>query len=209
MIGNIAVSWPDMKSFIDQRKVICQWISLSGKYHIYASDSGFGVFCIVMQDGSAAADILDFETNYKPAGNKSPAQSLIVGSSPPFASKTLGLKSLFKRVTGQKFALVAGPNTLIYLATFPQVKFTGIEIVNGEIGDTVSLYVLDSATGTYSTVPNATLNQFGYNVNVASIFSAHKSEFDADIYGGMQIKVVYTSVSAKTVGINYIMNELK
>lgn len=204
------VGWSDMKTFLDQRKLICQWISLNNSYRIFANDSGFTLGCVLPQDGSASADVTDFETNYKPGGNKSPAQSLTVGSSPPFASKTWGLKSLFKRITGQKFSLVVGSNNnLIYLATFPQIKFTGIEIVNGEIGDTVSLYVLDTATGTYSTFPNAVLNQFGYAVNVAERFSAHKSEFDADIYAGMQIKVVYTSMSVKTIGLNYIMNELK
>lgn len=132
-----------------------------------------------------------------------------VASTPAFASKVFGTKSLFKRIVGKQYSLVVGDNTLLYAETFPWVKFISLEIINGEVGDYCSLYILDTATGTYSTVPNAPLNQFGYGANIGAGFYVQRSEFDADIYAGLQIKIVYTSVSAKTVGINYVMNEVK
>lgn len=209
MNTSISVAWSDIKAFIDQRKVAFQWISLSGRYHICAYDGGFSLFCMLMQDGSAATDITDFETNYKVNGNKSPIQSMPILSTPAFASKTFGTKNLYKRVVGQQFPLIAGNNTLLYIEQFPWVKFMALEIINGEVGDYVSLYILDTATGTYSGFPNATLNQFGFSANVGAGFYSHKSEFDADLYQGLQVKIVYTSKSIKTIGINYVMNELK
>lgn len=204
-IANLSVSWTDLKAFLDSRSLLCQWIVINNSYRIFANDGGFGLNCIIPMDGTAATDQAAFEASYKTAGNKSPTQ----GSSSPFASKTIGTKNLYKRVTGMKFPVVMGSNNLNYVATFPWVKFTGIEIINGEVGDFISLYVLDTATGTYSTVPNAVLNQFGYSVNVIPVSYVHKSEFDADIYQGLQIKMVYTSVSVKTIGVNYIISEVK
>ena len=67
MTSGFSVSWPDMKAFMDQRKIACQWISLSGAYQIVAIDGDFGLNCVLPQDGSS--DVTDFETKYKPAGN--------------------------------------------------------------------------------------------------------------------------------------------
>lgn len=209
MIATLSASWFDLKTFIDQRKVICQWASLNGSYHVYASDSGFGLSCLLSQDGSAAADVLDFETNYKAAGNKSPAQGLVITATPAFAAKTIGTKKLYKRVHGIKQALTVGINTILFTIPYPWVKITDLEIVGGETLDDVSLCVLDTATGTYSTVANSMLDQFGFSVNVASGCYRYTSEFDADFYQNMQIKIVYNSISAKNVGINFILNEVK
>lgn len=134
---------------------------------------------------------------------------VVVSSTPAFASKTFGAKNLYKRVVGQQIDLTMGANTIIYVETFPWVKFMALEIVNGEAGDYCSLYILDTATGTYSTIPNYQLNQFGFATNIGPGFYQHRSEFDADVYAGLQIKIVYTSVSAKKIGINYVMNEVK
>ena len=132
-----------------------------------------------------------------------------VASTPAFASKNFGTKALFKRVVGQQYALTIGDNTLLYTETFPWVKFMSLEILNGEFGDYVSLYILDTSTGKLTGVPNYQLNQFGFSCNIAPGFYQHRSEFDADIYQGLQIKIVYHSVSAKTIGVNYVMNEVK
>lgn len=127
----------------------------------------------------------------------------------PFASKTVGTKNIFKRVHGVQQAVNIGQNDVIYVIPYPWCKINGLEIINGESLDTVCLYVLDSSTGTYTTVPNYILNQFGFSVNVGKDLYIHKSEFDADLYLNMQLKIVYNSVSAKTVGFNFILNEVK
>lgn len=142
-----------------------------------------------------------------PLPNPTPVMNIT--SIPAFAAKTLGTKSLFKRVVGVQQALTTGDNTILYTETFPWVKFMAIEVIGGEIGDYVSLYILDTTTGTFSGVPNYQLNQFGFSTNIGKDFYEQKSAFDADVYAGLQIKVAYHSVSAKTVGINFVMNEVK
>jgi hypothetical protein len=137
------------------------------------------------------------------------ADQVDILSASPFASKVFENKKLYKRVTGQQAAVYAGSNTILHTITYPWVKITGIECLGAELLDFVSFYVLDSTTGTYTTVPNFQLNQFGFDVNLRREYYKHESEFDADLYQGMQIKVVYNSVSAKTIGINYILNEVK
>lgn len=137
-----------------------------------------------------------------------------VNAIPAFAAKTVTVngvtKNLFKRFMGISQALAVGPNTFIWTqAAFAWVKFLGIEIINGEVGDTCDLYVLDTSTGTYSGYPNVALNRFAYSANIAPSFYKHTSEYDADLFQNLQIKFVYNSISAKNIYINFDMNEVK
>jgi hypothetical protein len=163
-------------------------------------------------DEAALGTLVDAHVNTPLPSGAQPvvlSSPVAVSSTPAFASKTFGTKSLFKRVVGQQISLSAGSNTFTYTETFPWVKFMALEIVNGEAGDYCSLYILDTAAGTFSGVANAQLNQFGFTTNIAAGFYQHRSEFDADVYQGLQIKIVYQSLSAKTIGVNYVMNEVK
>lgn len=127
-----------------------------------------------------------------------------------FSSKTLpNGKKLHARTTGFQAALIAGANVVTYTATYAWAKVVGVEVINCEALDIVELKVFDTATGTYSTIPNYQLNQFGYTVNLPKDFYHRSSPFDADLYVGMVIKIEYNSVSAKTVGFNLIMSEVK
>lgn len=84
-----------------------------------------------------------------------------------------------------------------------------IEIINCETGDSVDFFVLDSDTGTYTTVPNYPLNQFGFDVKCPNDFYRRLSNYDADLLQGMQLYLVYNSKSAKSVYVNYILHEVK
>jgi len=173
-------------------------------WYVFAFDSGVIHETRILKD--SGADQVDFETNFKALCNKP-----LPKSPQAFASKTLvNGKSLFKRFTGTSFTLTAGTNTCTWTqASFPWVKFLGIEVIGAELGDTCDLFVLDTATGTYSGYANHTLNQFAYNTNVAPGYYKHISEYDSDMYQDLQIKIVYNSVSAKTLYINFDMNEVK
>lgn len=128
----------------------------------------------------------------------------------PFASKTLANgKKLYKREHGIQAVLNQGSNEIVFTIPYPWVKMVGVEILYGEKLDTCDLIILDSAAGSYSGVPNQQLNQFGYNVNVAEGEYEEESAYDADLYQGMQIKIVYNSQSAKTIGINFNLSEVK
>jgi hypothetical protein len=137
-----------------------------------------------------------------------------VSSQTPFASKSIAcsdgsIKKLYKRITGIQQSLSIGNNTILFTIPYNWCKITGIELIGGEDLDTSSFYILDSVTGTYSTVPNYTLNQFGFLVNACKDYYKFESEYDADLYIGMQIKVIYNSLTAKIVGLNFILNEVK
>ncbi len=130
-----------------------------------------------------------------------------------FASKTINVgdvvKKLYKREHGIQSTLTSGANTVMFTIPYGWVKIIGLELIGGEVLDTVDFFVLDSTSGTYSGVPNYTLNQFGFNVNVTPGEYEEMCNYDADLYYGMQIKIIYNSVSNKTVGINFNLNEVK
>lgn len=140
------------------------------------------------------------------------SQEVLVSSQPPFAAKTLpNGKKLYTRVHGVAASVSGAPDDIIFTVPYAACKLTGIEIIGGQIGDTVNLKVLDSTTGTYTGVANYQLNQFGYDVNVAKDFYSRESAYDADLFQGMQIKVEYDSVATlpANVYLNFILHEVK
>lgn len=137
----------------------------------------------------------------------------VITSAPSFGAKTFlsgaVTKRLFARNTGKPFAVTTGSNDLSYTATYAWAKITGLECIGAEIGDYAELRVYDNASGTYSGVPNALLNQFGYTLYMAKDYYIRTSQFDSDIYAGMVLKITYNSISDKNIYINYLMNEAK
>lgn len=198
------VTWTIFKSFVSSRGLSIQWVDLNDTYWLKAFDNIFELSCKLYKLNEDSTEIVDFETNFKSAGNKS-----ITTQSTPFASKSIGAKKLFKRAVGISSSVSTGDNIILYTIPYAWVKITGMEIIGAEVGDVCSLLVLDSAAGTYSQVPNYTLNQFGFTINLAKDYYEHKSEYDADLYLNMQIKIVYNSISTKTARINLILNEMK
>lgn len=136
-----------------------------------------------------------------------------VNSAPPYGSKTIvvngATKRLFARFTGVQFAVAQGSNTLTYTATYAWAKLLGVEVVNSEALDTADLKVYDTAQGTYSGHANALLNQFSYTLNMPKDFYQRMAQFDADLYAGMIIQITYVSQSAKTIGLNLLLDEVK
>lgn len=194
------ISWTELKSFVTANGLSVQYSIAGANYNLWAGDRQ----CSVPLDRDLSLDTVDFEDNFKANANK-----LIIDQQQPFAAKTVGIKKLYKRVHGVSVSATEGSNTILYTIPYPWVKITGLEIVGGESLDNVSLYILDTTTGTYSTVPNYELNQFGFTVQVSKDYYSHYSEFDADLYQNMQIKLVYESNSAKSIGFNFILNEVK
>lgn len=206
------LTWPIFKDFIDDRELSVQWLDLGDTYFLAGMDGRFEVACKLYKLSDNADELLyieDFEDNYKALGNISPRSSVDVVMIAPFANKIIDGKTLYKRIMGFKQTLVQGANTFEYVIPYNWAKMTGIEVVGAEIGDTSDFTVLDTAQGTYSGVPNYRFNQYAFSVNLAEKFYKHKSEFDSDVYIGLRIELVYTSISAKTIGINIILNEVK
>ena len=99
----------------------------------------------------------------------------------------------------------------VSFATHAKAKLNGIEILYGQAGDTCNLKVLDSTTGTYTTVPNYLLNQFGFDWNIVAGAQKELLPYDADILVDMQIVVEYTNNgnSDVEVGVNFYIHEDK
>jgi hypothetical protein len=198
------VGWTVIKEFATSRSLSIQYVTLPAGYWLYASDDALQLECTLHINRQDEID--EFEASYKAAGNKNiPKQQ-----HQPFASKILpNGKKLYKREHGIQAAVVQGENTVLFTIPYPWVKMVGVEILYAEKLDTVNLMVLDSTTGTYTTIPNYQLNQFAFNVNVSEGEYEEECAYDADLYAGMQIKIVYTSQSSKSVGFNFNLNEVK
>jgi hypothetical protein len=59
-----------MKAFLNARSLSAQYIEETSSYLIKAADGYFALETSILKDGSEADDQSDFETNYKPLGNK-------------------------------------------------------------------------------------------------------------------------------------------
>ena len=138
-----------------------------------------------------------------------------------FSSKTVVVdgvqKDLFKRIHGANFNVTTnGNNTCDFIIPYPHVKIEGIEVLNAKMQDRLSFYVLDTDTNTYSQAPveavgpNYQLNQFAFDIHPKDGYYVHQSQYDADLYQGMIIRIEYFNEgTGKDIYMNFILNEVK
>lgn len=130
----------------------------------------------------------------------------------PFASKQMpDGKKLFRRKHGYTLTLAAsGSTTYTITVPYTAAKINEAEILWAPEGVSVDMKVKDSTTGTYTTVSNATLSQFGYSVAVAKDFFHDYSQYDADVFLNMQLEFTFTNASTteKIIGINVTFHEI-
>ena len=132
----------------------------------------------------------------------------------PFSAKILQTgKKIFTRMHGKKFTINNSGEDLDFTVPYIQCKITGIEIIGAEEGDKVQFKVIDDANGTYSGTPNQQLNQFGFDVYPSINFYNYKSNYDADLYYGMKLRLTYDSKDvvldpSRDIYINYILHEV-
>lgn len=125
---------------------------------------------------------------------------LAINSDSPFASKKINGLSLFARNHGIQVDLVQGWNSFSFAAPYPLAKITGVEVIGGELLDYANFKVYLGET---------MLNQFAFEVNIGKDFYQRISKFDADFVQGLHITIEYYSQSAKRIGANFIMDEVK
>lgn len=143
-----------------------------------------------------------------------PNKLVNVTESSAFSNKhSMDGKSLYARERGVAGVTIASGATtnIIHTISFPTVKINGAQIHGCRLGDTVNFKVIDSTTGTYTTVPNYLLNQFGFNVNMPSGSFEKQYPYDADLYQGMQVVTEYTNNGSEsvTVYVNLDIHEVK
>lgn len=138
-----------------------------------------------------------------------------------FASKTVEVngvkKDLYKRIHGESFSVANNQsNTCDFIIPYAHVKIEGIEVLNGNMQDDLSFYVYDADGNPYSGAPwtdendRYLLNQFAFNVHPKNDFYVHHSQYDADLYSGMIIRILYNNTgSGKDIYMNFILNEVK
>ena len=136
--------------------------------------------------------------------------------SSPFAEKSLpdGSK-LFRRKHGKIETILANSEKeIVFTCPYGNARINKLEIIGANEIDRVDLSVyspLDSATAAaYGMPPDYMLNQFGFDVVVSSLIYADKSDYDASIFLGFQVKIKYKNDSnADTkVGFNLVYHEV-
>lgn len=131
----------------------------------------------------------------------------------PFARKqhTDGSK-VTRRTRGFQLNLDSSgtPQSSSFAVPYVRCLITATEIVGARFGDRFKFEVLDTVAGTVSGVPNANLNTFGEDVYAAKDFYRAASAYDAELFGGLQIRVTCTPADseARTIGINLELHEL-
>lgn len=207
----IEVSYEEWKASVSSKSLYYNHFKIGGDYRLIATDGPVYYYCHLSNSDDA-----DFEANYLPTSNAKIGDKSIttIKEEPAFASKSFEGLSLFQRVEGVEFDVTtaANDNTLEFVIPYAQCKFTGLEIINGELGDKVSLNVLDDDSGSISGVPKYNLNTFGGKeslVNVAKDYYVRESSYDAQLYSGLYICIKYRTVSDKKVYVNYVLHEQK
>lgn len=199
------MNWADFKNIVTLQGLSIQYEQTADFYKLWIPHGG--IISQIRLDilETPSAEQLDFEANFKANGNKPNIQQ-----QHPFSAKALpNGKKLYKREHGIQEDLGIGQNTILFTVPYPWVKIIGLEILGGTHLDKCDLFILDSTSGTYTGVPNFVLNQFGYSVNIAAGFYEEENAYDADLYQGMQIKIIYTSIDTKSIGINFNLSEVK
>lgn len=199
-------SWTNFKNLCKANSLTILMEEKESYYLLLAENGPVKYRCDLSKETPVSADQLDFETNFKSNTNKK------VDRSDPFAEKTLSTgKKLFRRAHGVQRTLVANADNVIeFTVPYAWCKITTMEIVGLTEMLKADLCIMDTATGSYSTVPNYQLNQFGFNVNVSKDFYKDHSQYDADLYIGMKIKVVIKNNTANTptIGVNFTLHEV-
>lgn len=125
-----------------------------------------------------------------------------------FREKVIDGKKLFRRKHGLELDLSL-QNYVEFNIPYACCKINEVEIINPLSDDKINFKVLDTPTGTISTVPNLMLNQFGFDVNLPDgQMYRDISSYDADLIGDMKIRIEYTSTRTDKVYFNIVLHEL-
>lgn len=136
-----------------------------------------------------------------------------VPQSYPFNNKYLpDGKKLYRRKHGVKGTCSVGEETPIdFIIPYGHCKIDEVELIDSNTGDVADIMILDSDIGSYSGVPYLTLNQFGYDVNISEGYYSDSSNYEADLYLGMVVRVLYKNLgdTEANFGINLVLHEVK
>lgn len=138
--------------------------------------------------------------------------AVVESTNSPFASKTLldGSK-IYRRVRGVSGSVQGTTDYIDFTIPFTKCKITGVQILNGKIGDKANFKVLDSATGTITGIPNYELNEFGHDVYIIPDVATYPSKYDADLIYGLVLRIEYDPIDEllpRTIYVNLDLHEV-
>jgi hypothetical protein len=135
-----------------------------------------------------------------------------ITSTPPFALKALATgQKVFRRVRGTFGTVQNVPINIDFVVPFAQCKITGLQILGAVLGDKVTFQVLDDNVGTISGIPNYVLNTFGEDVYVAPGEATYPSKYDADLIGGLVLRMIYDAkddLLPRKIYVNFDLHEV-
>ena len=148
-------------------------------------------------------EAIDLFLSTFPTVNQELVQKTIVE---PFATKG---DNHFRGTGVEGLAQTNGLADIDLEVVYPVARYNGIEILNGDYGDEVTLSILDDANGTYSGTPGATLDTFGINWKMKKEL-IQILPYEATLYKGMVICVKYknNTASDKTIYVNHYLHEV-
>lgn len=200
--------WTKFKLFVTQRNCSLQYFDEGNNYLLWGGDGPIQAICVLFKTDPASDEQIDFETNFKSKGNKSISVRTL-----PFADKILpNGKKIYTRIHGIEANVQGAPYNIDFIIPYASCKITGIEIIGGKLGDKANFKVLDSETGIYTTIPHYLLNQFGFLMNVTPNSYVYKSDYDADLFQNMVLRIEYDASEEplpRPVYINFILHEIK
>jgi hypothetical protein len=201
----IEVRWSIFRDFVNQKKAHMECIEANDTYYLYAFSGPMFITCALYKL-EPSDDLTEFEASYKAACNKPrDTNGYTVQRPTPFAGKMVEDHKLFRRKHGTSISSPAGQTAnLDVVIPYTRCKVNKAELIGCSMNDSVNLKVLDNAQGSISGtgIPNVLLNQFGFNVRMPDGYYTDKSEYDADLYQGMIVRIEYTNNSANTVTIS-------
>lgn len=186
------VTWTQLKTVAIARDIPVQWLDYTEKYWIAVIDGSL-VLETNLDKVVDAADVLDFETIFKNAGNARLATAL-----KPFANAD-GFRARFKGIS----AIVPfGVTTNIDYTLAEERWIDGVEIlhVDAAMGDTANFQIVHPTYGVVDT--------FGTSWNIDSTVGKQGAvvlNYPAKLAAGLTIRCAYMSVGTTTnvwVGIN-------
>lgn len=129
----LIVNWSEIKSFLDNRSLSCQYVELDSKYIIQGHDGNFILQCEINKNSS---DITDFETNYKPTGNA----SIVTKTQNSAAAVPVSL-----RLEGMTFSAPANTTTTYWYKLPADYRIRGAEfqLNNSKFGDIIRVWLTD------------------------------------------------------------------
>lgn len=205
----IELEYSDWKSNVDSKTLDHHSYISQGRTHLVAVDGQLVFKHKLDQDDEA-----DYTANYLPSANKKMGSFY---SREPFATKVLrdGSK-LFRRKHGMKTTVAANSEKdIIFVVPYAKARINKLELIDANPLDRIDLLVKSpvdaNVAAAYGMPADYLLNQFGFDVIVSELLYSDKSDYDAEVYAGMQVIAKYKNDTDtdKEIGFNLIYHEVQ